>query len=65
MKKDATATYQWQGGGIIQRVDIRTQDNGRAVAYIYADGSTERQGERNAVRTASVSVLLAFSTAAL
>ncbi len=50
--KETTAIYQWQGDGIIQRVDIRTQDNGRAVAYIYANDNNARQPERNAVRTA-------------
>lgn len=47
---DSTHTYRWPAGGLIERIDIRQQSNGRAVAYLYADESEEARPARQELR---------------
>lgn len=49
-QKETTTTYQWGDGSVIRRIDVRTQSNGRAVAYLYADNSDEKRAERQQFR---------------
>lgn len=47
---DTTHSYRWPHGGLIERIDIRQQSNGRAVAYLYADESEEARPARRELR---------------
>lgn len=52
MKKDnITVSYRWGDSDIIRRIDVRQQDNGRAVAYIYADNREEASQQRYNIRS--------------
>ena len=51
-EKEKTVTYRWGEGDLIQRIDIRHQANGRAVAYVYADNRPELLGRRSDIRSA-------------
>ncbi len=45
--------YRWDDArSIIRRIDVRTQADGRAVAYLYADPDPARKPERLNIRTA-------------
>lgn len=48
--RDTTHSYRWPQGGLIERIDIRQQSNGRAVAYLYADESEEARPARRELR---------------
>lgn len=48
--RDTTLSYRWPPGGLIERIDIRQQSNGRAVAYLYADKSEQARPERRELR---------------
>lgn len=52
MAPDTTTTYSWPDGGVIKRIDVRTQKNGFAVAYLYADDREEQRGARTNIRAA-------------
>lgn len=47
---DTTHSYRWPAGGLIERIDIRQQSNGRAVAYLYADEREEARPARRELR---------------
>jgi len=52
LSKETTTSYRWGDGNVITRIDVRRQDNGRAVAYIYADESEEARAQRLDIRAA-------------
>lgn len=52
MAKEQITHYEWPADSIIRRIDVRTQSNGRAVAYLYADNSEEAREGRKEIRAA-------------
>ncbi len=53
MRANETTTYRWDDPkSIIQRVDVRQQSNGWAVAYLYANPDPDLKNERLNVRAA-------------
>lgn len=42
--------YTWPAGQLVQRLDVRTQSDGRAVAYLYADSTEETREQRQQLR---------------
>ena len=50
--KETTTTYRWPEGSTITRIDVRTQSNGRAVAYLYADEGEAAHQQRFDIRSA-------------
>lgn len=45
-----TLTYRWPDTGLIRRIDVREQPDGRAVAYLYADESADKNDARRNLR---------------
>ena len=53
MRANETTTYRWDDPkSIIQRVDVRQQSNGWAVAYLYANPNPDLKTERLNIRAA-------------
>lgn len=50
--RETTTTYRWPEGSVIQRIDVRQQKNGWAVAYLYADPTENARPQRNDIRAA-------------
>ncbi|MFM9889975.1 MAG: hypothetical protein ACKVOE_04920 [Rickettsiales bacterium] len=51
-KPETTTSYQWDAHSLIRRVDVRQQDNGMAVAYLYADPDPALKDKRLDIRAA-------------
>lgn len=51
-KKETTTSYSWPAENIIQRIDVREQSNGFAVAYIYANPDPDLKDDRLNIRAA-------------
>lgn len=52
-KAETVTSYRWnEATSVVQRVDVRSQSNGMAVAYVYANPAPELQQERFNIRAA-------------
>ena len=50
--KSNTTIYNWPEGSLIRQIEVRQQQNGRAVAYIEADNTESAQEKRQNIRSA-------------
>ncbi|MBX9727060.1 MAG: hypothetical protein K2X09_07330, partial [Rickettsiales bacterium] len=50
--KETITSYQWPADSVIQRIDVRTLDDGRSVAYLYANNDPALKEQRLNIRSA-------------
>lgn len=51
-QKETTTSYRWSDDSIIRRIDVRTQSDGRSVAYLYANPDPAKHDVRMNIRAA-------------
>jgi hypothetical protein len=52
MAKETNSTYRFGDDQIIRRLDVRTDKNGHAVAYLYANNNEDVRAQRQDIRSA-------------
>lgn len=50
--KETITTYRWPAGSVIERIELRTLDDGRSVAYLYANNDPALKQQRFNIRAA-------------